>query len=136
VNLSPYCIANKIFHVTVLLLIYFGDQYVASEICRRRHVTALFVNNQHDIKRRGQDFDTKCVYLKGYTARRLTEEFPEKNWTKRRVNELFKMLWDTGTVNRRPGNGRPRSARTEEKAKLLLQKFPQSATDFILLIVR
>jgi len=24
-NLSSYCIANKIFHVTVLLLIYFGD---------------------------------------------------------------------------------------------------------------
>ena len=104
---------------------------MASEICRRRHVTAEFVNNQHDIKRRGQDFDTKCVYLKGYTARRLTDEFPEKNWTKRRVNELFKMLWDTGTVNRRPGNGRPRSARTEENAKLLLQKFPQYAIDFV-----
>ena len=29
-------------------------------------------------------------------------------------------------------SGRPRSARTEENAKLLLQKFPQSATDFVL----
>jgi len=62
VNLSPYCIANKIFHVTVLLLIYFGDQFVASEIHHRRRVTALFVNNQHDIKRRGQDFDTEFVF--------------------------------------------------------------------------
>jgi len=62
VNLSPYCIANKIFHVTVLLLIYFGDQFVASEIRHRRRVTALFVNNQHDIKRLGQDFDTKFVF--------------------------------------------------------------------------
>jgi len=33
-------------------------------------------------------------------------------------------------------HGRPHSARTEEHAKLLLQKFPQSATDFILPIVR
>jgi len=32
--------------------------------------------------------------------------------------------------------GRPRSARTEENAKLLLQKLPQSATDFVLPIAR
>jgi len=25
-------------------------------------VTAVFVNNQHDIKRRGQDFDKKFVF--------------------------------------------------------------------------
>ena len=62
VNISPYRIADKIFHVTVLLLNYFGDQFVASEICHRRRVTAVFVNNQHDIKRRGQDFDTKFVF--------------------------------------------------------------------------
>jgi len=74
--------------------------------------------------------------LKGYTANRLADKFPEKSWTKRGVNKLFKMLRDTGTVNRRPGSGRPRSARTEENAKLLLQKFPQSATDFFLPIVR
>jgi len=41
-------------------------------------------------------------YLKGYTAKRLTDEFPEKSWTKRGVNKLFKKLWDTGTVNRQP----------------------------------
>ena len=32
-------IANKIFHVTVLLHVYFCDQFVASEI---RHTTGLF----------------------------------------------------------------------------------------------
>jgi len=41
----------------------------------------------------------KSLYLKGYTARRLTDEFPEKSWTKRGVNNLFKKLRDTGTVN-------------------------------------
>jgi len=77
----------------------------------------------------------KSLYLKGYTAKRLTDEFPEKSWTKRGVNKLFKKLRDIGTVNRRPGSGRPRSARIEENAKRL-QKFPQSATDFVLPIVR
>ena len=76
-NLSPYCIANKIFHVTVVLLICFGDQFVASEIRHRRRVTAVFVNTEHDIKRRGQYFDTKFVFER-YTAKRLTDEFPEK----------------------------------------------------------
>jgi len=78
----------------------------------------------------------KSSYLKRYTAKRLTDEFPEKSWTKRGVNKLFKKLRDTGTVNRRPGTGKPLSARTEENAKPLLQKFPQSAIDFVLPIVR
>ena len=73
----------------------------------------------------------KSLYLKGYTAKKLTDEFPQKSWTKRGVNKLFKKLRDTGTVNRRPGRGRPRSARTEENAKLVLQKFLQSATDLV-----
>jgi len=42
----------------------------------------------------------------------------------------------SATINRRPASGRHRSARTEENAKLLLQKFPQSATDFVLSTVR
>jgi len=74
--LSPYCSANNIFHVTVLLLIYFGDQFVASEIRHRRLVTAVFVNNQQS-----SDEDKiliQSLYLKGYTAKRLTDEFPEK----------------------------------------------------------
>jgi len=28
----------------------------------------------------------KSLFLKGYTAKRLTYEFPEKSWTKRGVN--------------------------------------------------
>jgi len=78
----------------------------------------------------------KRLYLKWYTAKRLTDEFREKNWTTRGVNKLFKKLRDTGTVDRRPGSSRQSSARIEDNAKLLLQKFPQSATDFVLPIVR
>jgi len=59
----------------------------------------------------------KSLYLKKYTAKRFTDEFPEKSWTKRSVNRLLKKLWDTGTVEGRSGSGRPRSARTEENVE-------------------
>jgi len=59
----------------------------------------------------------KRLYLKEYTAKRLTDEFSEKSWTKHGVSKLFKTLRDTGTVDRRPGSGRQRSARTEENVE-------------------
>jgi len=66
----------------------------AINLWHRKFVTAddtvVSVNNEHGIKRQGQDFDKKSLYLKGYTVKRLTEEFPEKSWTKRGVNKLFK----------------------------------------------
>ena len=40
----------------------------------------------------------KSLYLKGYTAKRLTDEFPEKSWTKRSVNRLLKTWQDTGQL--------------------------------------
>jgi len=54
------------------------------------NVTAVFVNNQHGIQRRGQDFDFKKFVLMGYTAKRMTDEFAEKSWTKGGVNKLLK----------------------------------------------
>ena len=44
----------------------------------------------------------RSLYLKGYTANRLTYEFLEKRCTKRGVNKLLKTLRDTGIVYRRP----------------------------------
>ena len=61
----------------------------------------------------------KSLYLKWYTAKRLTKEFPEKSWTERGVNKLLKKLQDTGTVDRRPDSGRPPSARTEENVETI-----------------
>jgi len=49
----------------------------------------------------------KSLYLKGYTVKRLTDDFLEKSWTKRGGNKLLKKLRVTGTVDRRPGSGRP-----------------------------
>jgi len=80
----------------------------------RADVTAVFVNNQHGIQRRGQDFD-KSLYLNGYTANRLADEFPQKSWTKFGVNKQLKKLRDIGTVDRWPGSGRPCCVRTEDK---------------------
>jgi len=65
----------------------------------------------------------------------LTDEFPEKSWTKRGVNSLFKSCGTRAQLTDGQANGRPRSTQTEENAKLLLQKFPQSATDFVVPIV-
>jgi len=39
----------------------------------------------------------KSLYLKGCPANRLTDEFPEKSWTKRGVNKLLTKLRNTGT---------------------------------------
>ena len=89
--------SNKIFHVTVHFLIYYWDQFVASEICHSRCHCSDF-NEQHVIQRRKQDFD-KSLYLKGYTAKRLTDEFREKSWTKHGVNKLLTKLQDTGKVD-------------------------------------
>jgi len=63
------------FYLFTLAINLWHRKFVTADI------TAVFVNNQHDIKRRGQDFD-KNLYLKGYTVNRLTDEFPEKSWTK------------------------------------------------------
>jgi len=56
-------IANKIVHVTVLLLVYFYDQL---NLWHRKFVipdvTAEFVNNNHGIQQRRQDFDKKFVF--------------------------------------------------------------------------
>jgi len=60
---------------------------------------------------------TKSLYLKSYRAKRLTDEFSEKSWTKRGVNKLLKKLRNTVTVDRRPGSGRPHSGRTAENAE-------------------
>jgi len=53
----------KKIHATVLLLIYFGDQLWHRKFVTA-DVTAVFVNNQHDITMttQGQDYDKKLVF--------------------------------------------------------------------------
>ena len=62
---------------------------------------------------------------KGYGARKLLKEFPQKNWTKGGLDSLITKLRSTGDIvrktgseiqrrNFRLGSGRPRSTRTDE----------------------
>ena len=62
-----------------------------------KDITAAFVNNQHGIQRRGQDFHKKFVF-EVYTAKRLTDEFLEKSWTKCGVNKLLKKFQSHQTL--------------------------------------
>jgi len=58
-------------------------------------VTVVFVNSQHDIyiqQRLNEDKILTKMYLKGYTAKRLTDEFLQKSWTKRDVNKPLKKV--------------------------------------------
>jgi len=104
-SLSPYCLQIKFsmslfFYLFTFAINMWHWKFLTAD------VTAVFVNNQHGIQRQGQDFDKKSLYLKVYTAKRLTDEFPEKSWTKCGVNKLLKKLRDTGTVDRRSGSSR------------------------------
>jgi len=90
---------DKIFYVTVLLLIYFCNQFVAPEIRHsRRHCSVCQQTTWYWAMR--TKILIKSLYLKRYTAKRLTNEFSEKIWTKHGVNKLLKMWMDTGTVDR------------------------------------
>ena len=51
---------------------------------------------------------------KGYGARRLKKEFPNKNWSLAGLIRLIKNITITGSANRKPGSGRNRSVRTQE----------------------
>jgi len=51
---------------------------------------------------------------KGWCTRKLLNEFPDKSWKMGSIDYLLKKIRKTDTVNRQPGSGRPRSARTDE----------------------
>src|SRR5207248_6716059 len=67
----------------------------------------------HDDKMRIQ---TMCEKGKGYKA--ILSSYPEKGWelcTVKAICQRFQRFHKTGSaVNRKPGSGRPKTARTEE----------------------
>ena len=46
---------------------------------------------------------------KGYSAKQLISEFPEKGWKLKCLNYLLKKLRETDGIDRKPGSGRLRS---------------------------
>ena len=59
---------------------------------------------------------------KGYGAKRLLSEFPNKGWTRGGLQDLLQEIDETGSVERREGSGRPRTVRTEEHAEFVLTR--------------
>jgi len=58
----------------------------------------------------------KCLRQnKNYSARRFLKEFPNKGWTLGGLNVLIRKIDGTGNIERRPGSGRKRSARTDAR---------------------
>jgi len=51
---------------------------------------------------------------KNYGVKRLIKEFPNKKWSKRDVEDFQKRLRTRESIERAPGSGRPRTARTAE----------------------
>jgi len=51
--------------------------------------------------------------LKGFGAKKLINEFLSKGWKVSTVSNFLDKLKKTGTIERRPGSGRPRTVRTE-----------------------
>lgn len=52
----------------------------------------------------------------GHGARKIVRNNPSKGWKVRTVTDFLQKLKDTGSRDRKPGSGRPRSARTSSNA--------------------
>ncbi len=54
------------------------------------------------------------VKEKGWGASRIVQEFPNKGWHRTTVNDLVRKIKETGSSDRLPGSGHPRTALTDE----------------------
>ena len=52
---------------------------------------------------------------KHYGAKRFLKEFPHKGWSRSGLDNIIRKIDRTGTSQRLPGSGRPRTARTDDK---------------------
>ena len=58
---------------------------------------------------------------KGWSAYRICKEHPTKKWYKGSVQRLINQFKENGTIKRRPGSGRPKSAITPENEEIVKQ---------------
>jgi len=57
--------------------------------------------------------------IKDYNAKYLVREFPIKGWNVGLVYKLLQKLQIAGSVDHRPGSGRPRNTRTADNIDLV-----------------
>jgi len=81
-----------------------------------------------NVNKRRQDIDKKCLGIKKYRVKRLINEFPNKKWSKRGVEDFQKRLWTTGSIERAPGSERQGMTRTAENVDAVgdLENQPQT----------
>ena len=53
------------------------------------------------------------------SVKRLIKEFPNKKWSKHGLEDFQKRFRTTGSIERAPGSGRPRTTRTSENADVV-----------------
>jgi hypothetical protein len=58
---------------------------------------------------------------KKYGSRKLIKEFPNKNWSKRGLDDFMRRLRETSTIERTPGSGRPHTAENIDAVEELVQ---------------
>ena len=56
---------------------------------------------------------------KGWSSYRICQERPSKNWNRVYVNRLLKRFEKDGSIDRRPGSGRPVTVTMEENEELV-----------------
>jgi len=112
----PTLIANKIFHINVLLLFSLlrsvcgtGNSSQQTSLQCLSTINMVFSDEDKIL--------IKSLHLKGYTAKRLTDKFLEKSWTKRGVSKLLKKLRDT-----EPPNTTTQQLALFRATRILLQK--------------
>jgi len=62
---------------------------------------------------------------KGYSARKLLEEFPDKDWSSSALDRLLRQIDATGSADRKSGSSRERTVCTRD-----MQMSVQMATTF------
>jgi len=56
---------------------------------------------------------------KGWGSTRMIKEFPNKMWKRRAVDYLIKKIDLDGTMAKKPGSGRPKTARTTDNVEIV-----------------
>ena len=69
----------------------------------------------------------KHYYQRGYTAYKIWKENPEKNWDKASVKRLINRFVEKGTMERKEGSGRKRTARTPANEEAVEEQQQQPA---------
>lgn len=55
-----------------------------------------------------------CFEEKGWRGQQICKEFPRKKWSRSSVNYVISNIERRGTIDRKPGSGRPKTAAIEE----------------------